>query len=86
MKHRSKLKHASTVRARAEDKEKEARKYPKVNEDELRLDREELQAVKGDLWEKMAALERARQEALEAGNFVECLTEELGRLRMDLVR
>ena len=40
----------------------------------------------GDLWAKMVALERARQEALEAGNSVECLTEELGRLRMDLVR
>ena len=34
----------------------------------------------------MAALERARQEAMEAGNSVECLTEELGRLRMDLTR
>ena len=34
----------------------------------------------------MAALERARQEALEAGNSVECLTEELGRLWMDLAR
>ena len=34
----------------------------------------------------MAALERARQEALKAGNSVECLTEELGRLRMDLAR
>ena len=34
----------------------------------------------------MAALERARQEALEAGNSVECLTEELGRLQMDLAR
>ena len=34
----------------------------------------------------MAALERARQEALEVGNSVECLTEELGRLRMDLTR
>ena len=34
----------------------------------------------------MAALERAHQEALEAGNSVECLTEELGRLRMDLAR
>ena len=33
----------------------------------------------------MAALERACQEALEAGNSVECLTEELGRLQMDLV-
>ena len=34
----------------------------------------------------MEALERARQEALEAGNSVECLTKELGRLRMDLAR
>ena len=58
----------------------------KVAEDELRLAREKLQAIRGDLWAKMAALERARQEALEAGNSVECLTEELGRLRMDLAR
>ena len=86
VKHRSNLKHASAGRARAEDKEKEARKDAKVAEDELRLAREELQTVKGDLWAKMAALERARQEALEAGNFVACLTEELGRLRMDLTR
>ena len=34
----------------------------------------------------MAAMKWARQEALEAGNSVECLTEELGRLRMDLAR
>ena len=86
MKHRFDLKHASVARARAEDKEKEARKDAKVIEDELRLAREELQAVKGDLWAKMAALERSCQEALEVGNSVECLTEELGRLRMDLVR
>ena len=86
LKNRSDLKHASVVRARAEDKEKEAWKNKKVVEDELRLAREELQAVKGDLWAKMTALERARQEALEVGNFVECLTEELGRLRMDLAR
>ena len=88
MKHRSDLKHASVARARAraEDKEKEARKDAKVAEDELRLAREELQVVKGDLWAKMAALERARQQALEAGNSVECLTEELGRLRMDLAK
>ena len=52
----------------------------------MRLAREELQAFKGDLWAKMAVLERARQEALEAGNYVECLMEELGRLRMDLAR
>ena len=86
MKHRYALKHASVARARAEDKENEAWKDAKVAEDELRLAREELQAVKGDLWAKMVALERARQEALEVGNYVECLTEELGRLRMDLER
>ena len=45
-----------------------------------------MQAVKGDLWAKIAALEWARQEALEAGNSVESLTEELDRLRMDLAR
>ena len=42
VKHRSDLKHTSTARARAEDKEKEARKDAKVAEDELRLAREEL--------------------------------------------
>ena len=86
VKHRFDLKHASVARARGEDKENEARKDAKVAEDKLRLAREELLAVKGDLWAKMTALEWAHQEALEAGNFVECLTEELGRLQMDLVR
>ena len=86
VKHRSNLKHASTARVRVENKEKEARKDAKVSKDELRLSREELQAARGDLWANMAALERACQEALEAGNSLECLTEELGRLRMDLAR
>ena len=79
VKHSSNLKHASVARARAEDKEKDAQKDAKAVEDELRLVREELQAVKGDLWAKMAALERALQEALEVGNSMKCLTEELGR-------
>ena len=86
LKHRSDLKHASVVRARVEDKEKKAWKDAKVAEDELRLAREDLLAIKGDMWAKIAALERARQEALEASNFVERLTEELDRLRMDLAR
>ena len=72
VKHKSDLKHALVARVRAEDKEKEARKDAKVVEDELRLAREELQAVKGDLWAKIVALEWARQEALEVGNSVEC--------------
>ena len=37
MKHKSALKHASTARTRAEDKEKKARKDVKVAEDEMRL-------------------------------------------------
>ena len=40
VKNRSDLKHASAARARAEDKEKEARKDAKVAEDDLRLARE----------------------------------------------
>ena len=48
--------------------------------------REELQAVKDDLCSKVLALDRVRQEALEARNFVERLTEELGKLQMDLAR
>ena len=86
VKHRSDLKHASTARARAEDKEKKVRKDVKVVEDELRLAREKLQAVKGDLCAKVMALDQVRQEALEAGNSVERLTEELDKLRMDLER
>ena len=86
MKHRSDLKHSSMARTQAEDKEKEARKDAKVVDDELWLAREELQAIKVDLWAKMEALERARQEALEAGNSMECLAKELGSLRMDLTR
>ena len=86
MKHRSDLKHASTARARTEDKEKKARKDLKVVEDELQLVREELQDVRGDLSVKVMTLDRVRQEALEARSSVERLTEELGRLRMDLER
>ena len=58
----------------------------KVFEDELRLAREELQAVKGDLCAKVTVLDRVCQEALEAGNSVERLTEELDKLQMDLER
>ena len=58
----------------------------RVTEDELRLAREELQAVKGDLRDKVTTLDWVRQEALEAGIPVEHLTEELGKLRVDLER
>ena len=58
----------------------------KVAEDLLRLAREELQAVKGDLCVKVTTLDRVPQEALEAGSSVERLTEELDKLQMDLER
>ena len=86
VKHMSDLKHASTTRARAEDREKKSRKDVKVAEDKLWLAREELQVVKGDLCAKVTTLDRIRQEALEVGNFVERLTEDLGKLQMDLER
>ena len=86
VKHRFDLKHASMARAPAEDKEKKAREDVKVAEDELRLAREELQAVKGDLCTKAMTLDRVFQEALEAGNSMERLTEELDKLRMNLER
>ena len=78
VKHRFNLNYASTARAQAEDKEKKVQKYVKVVEDELRLAKEKLQAVKGDLCAKVTTL--------EAGNSMEGLMEELGKLRMDLER
>ena len=86
MKHRSNLKHASTMRARAEDKEKKSRKDLKVAEDELRLAKEELQDVKGDLHVKVTTLDQVRQEALKDRSSMEHLTEELDKLRMGLER
>ena len=86
VKHRSDLKHALTARARREDKEKKARNDLKVAKDKLRLAKEELQAVKGDLCAKVATLDRVPREASEARSSVERLTEEVGKLRMDLER
>ena len=86
MKHRFDLKHASTVRARTEDKEKKVLKDLKVTKDELRLAKEELQAVKGDLRVKVMTLDRVCQEAFEVGGSVERLTKDLGKLQMDIER
>ena len=46
VKHKSNLKHTSTAKARAEDKEKEAREGLRVAKDELQVVKEELQAVR----------------------------------------
>ena len=65
VKHKSDLKHTLVARARAEDKEKKARKDLRVAEDELLLAREEFQAVKGDLPVKVTTLDRVHQEELD---------------------
>ena len=62
------------------------RKDLKVAEDKLRLAREELLVVKGDLCAKVMTLDRVHQDALKAGSSMERMTEELGKLRMDLER
>ena len=49
VKYKSDLKHTTTAKARAEDKEKEARGELRVVEDELRVVRDQLQVAKDEL-------------------------------------
>ena len=81
-----KLKHTSTAKARAEDREKEAREGLRVAKDELRVVKEELQVARKELCTKAAALDRARRKASEAESSVEHLTEECNALRGDFQR
>ena len=83
VKHRSDLKHTSTARAQAEDKERKAQEGLRVAEGELWLVKEELQAAKGV---KTTTLDQVHQEAFEVGNSVERLTKECSMLRGDLER
>ena len=82
--YKSYLKHTSTAKARAKDKEKKALKSLRVVEDELQVVKEEFQAAKEELRTKAAALDRARREASEAESSVEGLAEECSVLRRDL--
>ena len=93
MKYESDLKHTTTAKARAEDKEKKARGELRVAEDELREVREELQVardelhvVRDELCIKATTLSRVRKEASEAASSVERLTEECHGLYGDLQR
>ena len=93
VKYESDLKHATTVKARAEDKEKKARGELRVTEDALRAVRDELQAardelhvVRDELRFKATILSRVSQEAFEAMNSVKHLAEEFHGLRGDLQR
>ena len=93
VKYESDLKHTTTAKARAEDKEKKARGELRVAEDELRAVRDELQVARDELHLirdklriKATTLSRVSQEASEVVSFVERLTEECHRLCGDLQR
>ena len=63
--YKSDLKHSSTAKARAEDRENKAIKGLRFVEDELRVVKEEFQATREKLCTKAATLDRARREAYE---------------------
>ena len=58
--YKSDLKHTSTAKARAEDREKKAIEGLRSAEDELRVVKEEFQAIREELCTKAAVLDRAR--------------------------
>ena len=84
--YKSDLKHTSTAKARAEDKEKKAIEGLRFIEDELWVVKEEFQAAREELCTKAVALDRALREAFEAKSSVERLAEECNTLRGDLQR
>ena len=79
--YKSDLKHTSTAKARAEDREKKAIEGLRFVEDELRVVKEEFQAGREELCTKAAALDRAPREASEAESSVERLAEECSKLQ-----
>ena len=80
------MKHTSTAKARAEDREKKAIEGLRVVKDELRVVKEEFQAAKEELCTKAVALDRACREAFEAKSLVERLAKECNALRGDFQR
>ena len=82
--YKSNLKHTSTAKAIAEDRENKAIEGLRSVEDELRAVKEEFQATREELCTKVAALDWARREASEAESSVERLAEECSTLRGDL--
>ena len=80
------MKHTSTAKARADDREKKSIEGLRSVEDELRVVKEEFQATREELCTKAPALDRAYREASKAESSVECLAEECSTLRGDLQR
>ena len=84
--YKSDLKHTSTSKARAKEREKKAIEGLRFVEDELRVVKEEFQATKEELCTKAAELDWAHREASEAESSVERLAEECSTLCGDLQR
>ena len=82
--YKSDLKHTSTVKVRAKDREKNAIEGLRFVEDELRVVKEEFQAARKELCTKAATLDQAHREASEAESSVERLAEECNVLCGDL--
>ena len=86
VKHKSDLKHTSTAKARAEDREKKAIEGLRVVKDKLRGVKEEFQAAREELCTKAAMLDRAHREASEAESSMERFAKECNALHGDLQR
>ena len=84
--YKSNLKHTSTAKARAKDREKKAIECLRFVEDELRVVKEEFQADREKQCTKEAVLDQARREASEAESSVVRLVEECNTLHGDLQR
>ena len=65
MQHKSDLKHTSTAKARAEDREKKAINGLRVVKDQLQVVKEEFQAAGEELCTKETTLDRAAERLLK---------------------
>ena len=86
VKHKFDVRHASTAKARVEDKEKKAREGLMVTEGKLQVVREDLRIATDELRNKAALLYQARREASQAESSIERLTKECSALSRDLQR
>ena len=82
--YKSDLKHTSTAKARAKDRNKKAIEGLRFTEDELRVVKEKFQATREELYTKAVALDWTHRKTYEVEIFVERLAEEYNALRGNL--
>ena len=82
--YKSDLKHTSTAKARAKDRNKKAIEGLRFTEDELRVVKEKFQAAREELCTKAVALDWTHRKTSEVEIFVERLAEEYNALRGNL--